>query len=67
MLETGANVRVAKAPFTALTTDAGSQRFGYGTLFVAPPIRGDIPSGAVALLQEAKAMGARIFLSLIHI
>ena len=61
LLETGANVRVAQAPFTAVTTEAGRQRFGYGTLFVAPPIKGDIPGDAVALLREAKAMGARIF------
>ena len=53
LLEAGANVRVATAPFTALTTDEGSINFGYGTLFVAPKLQESIPQPVLSLLAEA--------------
>ena len=61
LLEAGANVRVAKAPFTALTTNEGAVNFGYGTLFVAPELQESIPEAALSLLNEAVSRGLRIY------
>ena len=57
LLEAGANVRVAKAPFTALTTNEGAVNFGYGTLFVAPELQESIPEAALSRLSEAVSKG----------
>ena len=61
LLEAGANVRVATAPFTALTTNEGSVNFGYGTLFVAPKLQESIPQPVLSLLAEAHAEGLAIY------
>ena len=61
LLEAGANVRVATAPFTALTTNEGSINFGYGTLFVAPKLQESIPQPVLSLLAEAHAEGLAIY------
>ena len=61
LLEAGANVRVASAPFTALTTSKGAVEFGFGTLFVAPKLQDAIPEAAMALLTEAHAKGVKIY------
>ena len=61
LLEAGANVRVAKAPFTALTTNKGAVNFGYGTLFVAPELEERIPEAALSLLNEAVSKGLGVY------
>ena len=61
LLEAGANVRVANAPFTALTTNKGAVEFGFGTLFVAPKLQDAIPEAAMELLSEAHAKGVKIY------
>ena len=61
LLEAGANVRVAKAPFTALTTNEGAVNFGYGTLFVAPELEERIPEAALSLLNEAVSKGLGVY------
>ena len=61
LLEAGANVRVAKAPFTALTTNEGAVNFGYGTLFVAPELEERIPEAALSLLTEAVSKGLGVY------
>ena len=61
LLEAGANVRVAKAPFTALTTNEGAVNFGYGTLFVAPELQESIPEAALSRLSEAVSKGLGVY------
>ena len=61
LLEAGANVRVAKAPFTALTTNEGAVNFGYGTLFVAPELEESIPEAALSRLSEAVSKGLGVY------
>ena len=61
LLEAGANVRVAKAPFTALTTNEGAVNFGYGTLFVAPELEERIPEAALSRLSEAVSKGLGVY------
>ena len=61
LLEAGANVRVAKAPFTALTTNKGAVNFGYGTLFVAPELEERIPEAALSRLSEAVSKGLGVY------
>ena len=61
LLEAGANVRVAKAPFTALTTNEGAVNFGYGTLFVAPELEEPIPEAALSRLSEAVSKGLGVY------
>ena len=61
LLEAGANVRVAKAPFTALTTNEGAVNFGYGTLFVAPELQESIPEAALSRLSEAVSTGLGVY------
>ena len=61
LLDAGANVRVASAPFTAITTTEGAVDFGYGTLFVAPKLQESIPQAALSLLTKAHASGLNIY------
>ena len=61
LLEAGANVRVAKAPFTALTTNESAVNFGYGTLFVAPELQESIPEAALSRLSEAVSKGLGVY------
>lgn len=60
LLDAGANVRVANAPFTAMTTSEGAVEFGFGTLFVAPRLQESIAEAAMTLLTEAHAKGLNI-------
>jgi hypothetical protein len=61
LLNNGANVRVAKRPFTAQIIDQGEQDFGYGTLFVAPELGKKLPEAVLAKLNQAAASGTPIF------
>ena len=61
LLEAGANVRVARSPFTAQTITAGSMEFGFGTLFVSAEHEQTVPEAAFALLEGAAQSGIGVY------
>jgi hypothetical protein len=61
LLETGANVRVARSPFTAQTVNAGNVEFGFGTLFVSAEHEQTVPEAAFALLENAAQSGIGVY------
>ena len=61
LLETGANVRVARSPFTAQTVRAGKVEFGFGTLFVSAEHQQTVPEAAYALLENAAQRGVQVY------
>ena len=61
LLEAGANVRVAQAPFSASILDRGSVDFGYGSLLVTPQLNKELPAQALSLLQTAAEDGLPVY------
>jgi len=57
LLEAGALVRVAKAPFTAVVAGGDALDFGYGTLLVSRGLAPEISSEILELLSEATGRG----------
>ena len=61
LLEAGANVRVARSPFTAQTLNAGNVEFGFGTLFVSAEHEQTVPEAVVGLLEDAAQKGIGVY------
>ncbi len=61
LLEAGANIRVARSPFTAQTNEQGLVEFGYGALFVSAELGQSLSDEVVSLLRESAKKGRPIY------